>query len=111
MAEKTTKFIGASVSLDANTSADIRLRTERPAKIIALGFISTGRCKITKLEQLEKEVYLSGIIETGNLRNYDQMYVLEQPWDWTKGVDIVISLTDISGAANIVTLLVETIPV
>jgi len=111
MAEKTSKFIGGSVSLDANATADIRLRTERPAKIIALGFISTGRCKITKLEQLEKEVYLSGIIETGNLRNYDQMYVLEQPWDWTKGVDIVISLTDISGAANIVTLLVETIPV
>ena len=110
MAEKTSKFIGGSVSLDANATADIRLRTERPAKIIALGFISTGRCKITKLEQLEKEVYLSGIIETGNLRNYDQMYVLEQPWDWTKGVDIVISLTDISGAANIVTLLVETIP-
>jgi len=111
MAEKTSKFIGGSVSLDANATADIRLRTERPAKIIALGFISTGRCKITKLEQLEKEVYLSGIIETGNLRNYDQMYVLEQPWDWNKGVDLVITLTDISGATNIVTLLVETIPV
>ena len=111
MEEKTSKFIGASVSLDANASADIRLRTERPAKLIALSFVSTGRCKITKLEQLEKEVYLSGVIEPGNLQNRRQMYYLEQPWDWNKGVDLVITLTDISGATNIVTVLVETIPV
>ena len=110
MAEKTSKFIGGTVTVGANTSDTIRLRTERPAKIIAFGFVSTGRCKITKIEQVEKEVYLSGIIETGNLRNFDQMYVLEQNWDWNKGVDLVIGLTDISAASNVVTVLLETIP-
>ena len=110
MAEKTSKFIGGTVTLGANTSDTIRLRTERPAKIIAFGFVSTGRCKITKIEQVEKEVYLSGIIEPGNLQNRRQMYYLEQPWDWNKGVDLVIGLTDISAASNVVTVLLETIP-
>jgi len=110
MAEKTSKFIGDTVTLSASTSDTIRLRTERPAKILAIGFSNTGRCKITKLEQVEKEVYLSGIIEVDNLVTNGMVYQLTQPWDWNKGVDIVIGLTDISGASNVVTVLLETIP-
>ena len=110
MAEKTSKFIGATVTLGANTSDTIRLRTERPAKIVAIGFSNTGRCNITKLEQVEIEVYLSGVIEVDNLVTNGMVYKLAEPWNWQKGVDLVIALTDISGASNVVTVLFETIP-
>ncbi len=110
MAKETSKFIGDSVTLSGGTSGTLRLRTERPALVVALGFSNTGRCNITKIEQVEIEIYLSGAIEVDNLVTEGMIYRLAEPWHWQKGIDLVFSLTDISGASNEVTLLVETIP-
>ena len=110
-AKETSKFIGDTVSLSANASDTIKLRTERDCKIINISITSTGRVEINKIEQVEVAIYLSGKIEAENLKNADKVYTLQQPWIWSKGIDLVISLTDISAAANKVYVAVETIPI
>jgi len=95
-------WYGVTVTLSANTSTSLRIRIPVDGVITQFLTNSTGRVAINNIEISGVADFFEGIMELAQFKEYGNVYHLPEPIAVTKGSDLVITLTDISGATNAV---------
>lgn len=100
-------LIGDDVTLSASGTGTIRLRTPTSGKITKFLVNSTGRAKITNIEISGVKDFFNGELEIEQLKEYGNTYHLPEPLDFPSGSDLIVNLTDLSGASNTVFFAVE----
>ena len=98
---------GVNTTLTASGSGTIRIRPPVGGRINRIMVNSTGRAKITNFEVTGVKDFWEGEIEIEQLKEYGNVFHLTEPIEFTKGSDINISLTDLSGSSNAVYIAVE----
>ena len=93
---------GGSVSLSASGSGEISLRMAVDGDITQFLVNSTGRAKITNIDVQGYQDVWKGSIEVDQFKQYGNVYDLPEVIPVTSGSTVTISLTDLSGATNVV---------
>jgi len=91
---------GESVTLSANASGTIRIRVATDGEVTQFFVYSTGRARIDDIEFTGYEDIFDGEMEIDHFKMHGNVYPLPEPIPVKSGMDIVISLTDLSGATN-----------
>lgn len=97
------EFVGGTVTISAGGTGEIRKSFSRDGKIIQFMWNSTGRAKISKIEQLGVNVYNTGNLELGCLQGNNHVYDLPEPIDYKGKTDFVVSLENLEDSDNVVT--------
>jgi len=100
-------FLGGTTTLSADSSGTIRLRIPVNGTIDQFLVKSSGRVKVTDLELSGYEDIFDGTMELDQFKKDGNTYDLPEPIPVTRGQDLVISLTDISGSTNVVAFAVR----
>jgi len=103
------EFVGGRVSLAAGASDSITLKYERDCKIHKISFVNTGRARIDAIEIVGVRVLTTGIMEVDNFKQQGNILPVIEPIDWPKGIDLVFRLTDLSGATNDISVMLEVV--
>jgi len=93
---------GGYVSIAANASDKIKLTPPVDYTCNRIIVYSTGRCRIDKIEIEGQPPFLDGSVELDQIKREGNGYDLPEPLVIAKGKPIEFSLTDISGASNLV---------
>jgi len=101
------KIVGDTVTLSANASDKISLRSDITVTTRAILWNSTGRCQITRIEFPVGTELLKGSIELDQLNKETHRFELPETVEIAKGVEVIFHLTDISGASNVVYIALE----
>ena len=91
---------GNNTTLSASGSGTIRIRVSVDGEITQFLVNSTGRVQITDIEVMGYEDIFDGTFELEQFKKDGNTYDLPETIPVTRGTDVVISVTDISGASN-----------
>lgn len=98
------RILGTYKTIPANGSDTLYLEPDRDGEVISVFINATGRARITRWENFGVEEFVDGSIELDALKTNGNAWILPEPVRITKGKTISISVEDLSGASNLVSI-------
>jgi len=102
-------LVGGKVDISANGTNTLTVTIPLTGKLRRIGLYSKGAALVTNIEVSQAIDFFDGQAVLDAFKNKENSYEFEQPVDVVRGASFSMTVTDLSGAANTVSVVLTII--